>query len=107
MSSQYKKLQKHIHPQPKKVQKRKPSHDYLLLGFTIFTLLMLIMFFPRMDWVNRGMYALLTVSLGLTYATRQGSIPEQYGTLANRASLATMGAAVILFFVSLAEAFLK
>ena len=102
MAKQYRKLQRNLYKKPE--QKRpteKIGKDYVLMAVTVFTLLITVAGWTSLDTLSRVMYTLLSVSLMLTYAKRHAQLDDQKQTIVERASLATMGLAVILFFVSL------
>ena len=105
MSKQYRKLQNKIYNKPDKDkrarEKEKLGRDYLLIGVLIFTFIVTIAGWTHFDNMNRAMYVLLTVSLGLTYARRHAKIKEEYRIYLDRASVASMGLAVAMFLIVL------
>ena len=108
MAKQYRKLQNKIYQKPEKKQPtEKIGKDYVLMAVTIFTLLITAAGWTSLDNLSRVMYTLLSVSLMLTYAKRHATLDEKKATLVERASLATMGLAVILFVVSIVRHFMS
>ncbi|MDY6267563.1 MAG: hypothetical protein SPL39_01150 [Selenomonadaceae bacterium] len=103
MAKQYRKLQEKLYKKPEKKQAAEPKigKDYVLMAVTVFTLLVTVAGWTSLDNISRAMYSLLSVSLILTYAKRHAKLAENVQPLVERASLATMGLAVVLFFVSL------
>lgn len=107
MAKQYRKLQNKIYQKPEKKQPtEKIGKDYVLMAVTIFTVLITVAGWTSLDNLSRVMYTLLSVSLMLTYAKRHAKLDEQKATIVERASLATMGLAVILFIVSIVQHFM-
>lgn len=103
MAKQYKKLQQKIHPKAKKeVKDEKPvGKDYLLMGIFAFTLIVTIVAWDNLEPLNRAMYILLTLSLGLTYAVRHAQIKDDYKKYLSAASTGAIGMAVALFLINL------
>ncbi len=101
MAKQYKKLRQKIHPQKKTppAQEKTIGKDYFLIGITIFTTAVLALGWEHFDNMNRAMYALLIVSLGLTYARRHFQLSETQQVFADRAGFVSIGFAVALFLV--------
>jgi len=102
MAKQYKKLQQKIsHRQEKKeAPKEKPvGKDYVLIGIMLFTVIVLALGWQQFDNMNRAMYVLLVVSLGLTYARRHFELTETQQVIADRAGFVSIGFAVALFIV--------
>lgn len=108
MANQYKKLQKKLYSQndqQKKAPAPKVGKDYMLLILIAFTIFVGIAGWSQLDIMNRSMYVLLTVSLSLTYIRRHAKISEAMQVIVERASLVSLGCAVILFFVVLYQKF--
>ena len=108
MAKQYKKLQKKIYPEkkdPHDKEKETIGKDYLLIAVCCFTFVVTIFGWPHFDDLNRAMYILLTLSLGLTYAYRHARLSDNARIYVNRASLCSMGLAIGLFCLSLFKTF--
>ena len=103
MSKQYRKLQEKLYQKQSdnKPAEKKIGKDYVLMAVTIFTLFVTIAEWMQFDNVSRGMYALLSASLILTYARRHAQLSEKAAVLVERASLITMVLAVLLFLATL------
>lgn len=100
MAKQYKKLRQKIHPQKKPSSQEKPvGKDYFLIGITLFTAVVLALGWQHFDSMNRAMYVLLIISLGLTYVRRHFELTETQQVLADRAGFISIGFAVALFIV--------
>lgn len=104
MANQYKKLQKKLYEKNKPDDKKKEpkvGKDYpilILIGLTIFVC---FLGWGNFDNMNRAMYVLLTVSLILTYVRRHAKLPETRAIYVERASAASIGLAIALFFIVL------
>ena len=98
MANQYKKLQKKLYEKNKpddKKQTPKIGKDYpilILIGLTIF---ICFIGWGNLDNMNRAMYVLLLISLILTYVRRHAKLYVE------RASAASIGLAIALFFIVL------
>ena len=101
MAKQYKKLRQKVLPKkPKKMVSERPvGNDYFLLGITIFTVAVLIFGWSHFDSMNRAMYVLLVLSLGLTYVRRHFNLSETQQVIADRAGFVSIGCAVGLFII--------
>ena len=104
MANQYKKLQKKLYEKNKPDDKKKEpkvGKDYpilILIGLTIFVC---FLGWGNFDNMNRAMYVLLTVSLILTYVSRHAKLSETRAIYVERASAASIGLAIALFFIVL------
>lgn len=104
MANQYKKLQKKLYEKNKPDDKKKEpkiGKDYpilILIGLTIFVC---FLGWGNFDNMNRAMYVLLTVSLILTYVRRHAKLSETRTIYVERASAASIGLAIALFFIVL------
>lgn len=110
MSKQYKKLQKKIYqkPQQKKRQQKPVGHDYLLTGIFIFTLVVTVIGWNGMDWLNRIMYLLLALSFGLTLFQRHGkNLSDEARTKISLASTVSVVAAIVMFLIVIFFQFTK
>lgn len=109
MAKQYKKMQKKIYPKaPTENKVEKPiGKDYLLMGIFSFTLIVTIVGWDNLDAVNRAMYLLLSLSLGLTYAVRHASVSDTVKKYLSAASTGSIGLAVALFLINLYYTFVK
>lgn len=108
MANQYKKLQKKLYSQKnssKKAPEPKVGKDYMLLILIVFTVFVGIAGWSQLDVMNRSMYALLTISLSLTYIRRHAKLSETMQVIVERTSLVCLGCAVIVFFVVLYQQF--
>lgn len=101
MAKQYKKLRQKVHPkEQKRTSPEKPvGKDYFLIGITVFTVAVLAIGWPHFDNMNRAMYVLLVISLGLTYVRRHVEMSETQQIFADRAGFVSIGCAVGLFLV--------
>ncbi len=99
MAKQYKKLQNKIHPKKKEApaKKEKIGKDYFLLAMIGFTVIVLALGWSHLDDLNKGMYVLLTLSLGLTFTRRHADLSENAQIYVDRASFAAIGMAAALF----------
>ena len=104
MANQYKKLQKKLYEKNKpdgKKKEPKVGKDYpilILIGLTIF---ICFIGWGNLDNMNRAMYVLLLVSLVLTYVRRHAKLSETKAIYVERASAASIGLAIALFFIVL------
>ena len=104
MANQYKKLQKKLYEKNKPDDKKKEpkvGKDYpilILIGLTNFVC---FLGWGNFDNMNRAMYVLLTVSLILTYVRRHAKLSETRAIYVKRASAASIGLAIALFFIVL------
>ena len=104
MANQYKKLQKKLYEKNKPDDKKKEpkvGKDYpilILIGLTIFVC---FLGWGNFDNMNRATYVLLTVSLILTYVRRHAKLSETRAIYVERASAASIGLAIALFFIVL------
>ena len=106
MAKMFKKLQQKMVPREAPKQERSAGKDYLLIGITLFTVLITVAGWETLDTLNRAMYILLTISFALTYARRHSEKrTEMQRKLIERAGFATIGIAVILFFIDLYRKF--
>lgn len=103
MSKQYKKLQKKLYQKPKENKpKQKPiGHDYLLTGIFIFTVVITIVGWNDLTWLNRAMYLLLAVSFGLTLLQRHGKFSDEMRTKISIASTIAVVVAIVMFLIVL------
>ncbi len=101
MAKQYKKLQNKIHPKAKETpaKKEKIGKDYFLIAMIAFTVIILALGWEQLSGLNRAMYALLTLSLGLTFTRRHAELSENVQIYVDRASFAAIGLAVALFLL--------
>ena len=84
-----------------KKKEPKIGKDYpilILIGLTIFVC---FLGWGNFDNMNRAMYVLLTVSLILTYVRRHAKLSETRAIYVERASAASIGLAIALFFIVL------
>ena len=104
MANQYKKLQKKLYEKNKPDDKKKEpkiGKDYpilILIGLTIFVCFLGC---GNFDNMNRARYVLLTVSLIRTYVRRHAKLSETRAIYVERASAASIGLAIALFFIVL------
>lgn len=104
MANQYKKLQKKLYSQNNKQDKKpqpKVGKDYPILILIAFTLVVCVIGWQQLDFMNRSMYILLGISLILTYVRRHAKLSEARQVLVERASVVTLAIAVVFFFVVL------
>ena len=101
MAKQYKKLRNKVHPKKEEssLPKEKIGKDYLLIGVICFTAIVLLMGWPYFNGMNKAMYSLLLISLGLTYFRRHGNLSDDRKVYVDRASFATIGLAAALFLI--------
>lgn len=102
MAKMTKKIQHNIAPREEKKEapKPKPGKDYLLIGVILATVFIGAVGWQQFDNLNRAMYLMLAASLTLTYVQRHFDLPENRMKLVNRAGIAAMIIAVVLFAVT-------
>ena len=106
MAKMFKKLQQKMAPQETPKPERSAGKDYLLIGITLFTVLITVAGWETLDALNRAMYILLTISFALTYARRHAEKrTEKQRKLIERAGFAAIGIAIVLFFIELYRKF--
>ena len=101
MARQSKKIAKRIQPKKKvEPENKKPSktgRDYLLIIVLALTIVFLIVGWSHFTIANRGLYLALLVSLSTTYARRHYNLTDVQDLWAQRAGVASMGIAIVLF----------
>ncbi len=108
MAKQSKKIQHKIAPKKQETTPapKPPGKDYVLLFVIAFTLGMSILGWGTFDNLNRGMYAMLSLSLIMTYTQRHAKLSEERLTLVSRIGLAAMILAIALFGVTLYQRYM-
>ena len=103
MARQSKKIAKKIQPKKKaeaenkQPVKEKVGKDYLLIIVLALTIVFLLVGWQNFTALNRGLYLALLVSLSSTYARRHYNFTEVQDLWLERAGLAAMILAIILF----------
>ena len=102
MARQSKKIAKKIQPKKKaepenKKPEKKVGKDYLLIAVLALTIVFLIFGWANFTALNRGLYIALLVSLSTTYARRHYNFTETQDIWLERAGMASMGCAIVLF----------
>ena len=104
MANQYKKLQKKLYEKNKPDDKKKEpkvGKDYPILILIGLTISICFIGWGNLDNMNRATYLLLLVSLVLTYVRRHAKLSETKAIYVERASAASIGLAIALFFIVL------
>lgn len=102
MARQSKKIAKRIQPKKKvEPENKKPpaktGKDYLLVIVLALTIVFLLVGWSHFTLANRGLYLALLVSLSTTYARRHYNLTDLQDLWAQRAGVASMGIAIVLF----------
>ena len=101
MARQSKKIAKRIQPkkkvEPENKTPAKTGRDYLLIIVLALTIVFLIVGWSHFTIANRGLYLALLVSLSTTYARRHYNLTDVQDLWAQRAGVASMGIAIVLF----------
>ena len=95
-----KKIAKRIKPKKSEPENKKPAKtgkDYLLIVVLALTIVFLIVGWSHFTAANRGLYLALLVSLSTTYARRHYNLTDEQDIWAQRAGVASMGVAIVLF----------
>lgn len=103
MAKLSKKIQHNIAPKKQETtpQPKPPGKDYVLLFVIAFTLGMSILGWGTFDNLNRGMYAMLSLSLIMTYTQRHANLSEERQAWVSRIGIAAMIIAIALFGVTM------
>ena len=100
MARQYKRILHKIAPQKKEpVKTQKPGKDIFLLIVIGFVAFVLLFGWQNFDLLNRAMYVLLLLSLGLVYAHKHGQFEEKVLIWVERLSFFSISASIALFLV--------
>ncbi len=102
MARQSKKIAKKIQPKKKvepenKKPEKKVGKDYLLVIVLALTIVFLLVGWSNFTATNRGLYLALLISLSTTYARRHYNFTEKQDLWLERAGVAAMGCAIVLF----------
>ena len=101
MARQSKKIAKKIQPkkkvEPENKKPAKTGKDYLLIIVLSLTLVFLLVGWSNFTAANRGLYLALLVSLSTTYARRHYNFTDEQDMWIERAGIAAMVIAIILF----------
>lgn len=101
MARQSKKIAKRIQPkkkvEPENKKPEKTGRDYLLIIVLALTIVFLLVGWSHFTLANRGLYLALLVSLSTTYARRHYNLTDVQDMWAQRAGVASMGIAIVLF----------
>ena len=106
MAKQIRKLKQKMAPQKKEPEK-KPGKDYFLVIVLVLTFSVMIIGWPHLDNLNRILYALLTLSLSLTYANRHVNMSERVHTIIERLGIGTIAFSILVFVVICYNQFVK
>ena len=104
MARQSKKIAKKIQPKKKvepenKTPEKKVGKDYLLIIVLALTIVFLLVGWSNFTATNRGLYLALLVSLSTTYARRHYNFNATQDLWLERAGVAAMFCAIVLFAV--------
>ena len=102
MARQSKKIAKKIQPKKKaepenKQPEKKVGKDYLLIIVLALTIVFLLVGWSNFTATNRGLYLALLVSLSTTYARRHYKFTATQDLWLERAGIAAMFCAIVLF----------